>query len=84
MLTARDRFRGKWWKDHSLSLIILFIFGMLMVGSYLTQHWDADNSSDRLVWINTTLHGLRDDTFGALLIVVASKWFFERGSAASN
>lgn len=80
---GEPRFQGNWIKEHSLSLVVGSIFLGLMLGAYLTQSW-ADSSNDRLVWWNSTLHGLRDDAFGALLIILGSKWFYERGSAESK
>lgn len=84
-LGGHRRWQGagqSWVRRHSLGLAVLSLFIVLHVGSYLTQQW-AEAQDTRLVWLNTTLHGLRDDAFGAVVLVYLSKWFFEQGSAES-
>lgn len=88
---------GNWIKDHSLSLVIAAILAVQFAIAIWTgfNEWSsqqADHSgqasfSDPEFWIflayETNMSTLAD-TYGVLLIVLLSKWFYERGSAESK
>lgn len=61
-------------RAHSLSLVLLGLTLALKAGSYALDTG----------WWQDTLGGLGDDTWGALVIVVATKYFWEKGSAESK
>lgn len=63
-------------REHGLSVAVAALYAAFKVGAVFTTPEDA-------FWY-ATLHGHSDDAFGALLIIVATKWFRERGSAASK
>ena len=63
-------------RDHGLSIALAVLYVAFKVGSWFT-------TPDDPFWY-ATLHGHSDDTFGALLIVLGTKWWRERGSAASK
>ena len=65
---------GKWLKDHSLSLVLTAIWAALTVAAFVLP----DGA------LQDYLHNLAGDAFGAVLIVVATKYFIERGSAESK
>lgn len=65
----------KWVRDHSLSLVIAGVWAVLHGLRFLVE---KDG-----YWYDT-FTGHADDAFGAFVIVVATKWFIERGSAESK
>lgn len=75
---------GNWWIDHSLSLVLLAILVVMTAFSMLSgyQTWQAEELQLSFwvwysyEWLTSTLA----DAFGVLLIVLLSKWFFERHS----
>jgi hypothetical protein len=90
---------GVWWRDHSLSLVVGLILLVQTIFALLTgrQEWMADQadhsgqaaqafvSSEFWTWWSYEyVTSLVADTYGVLLIVLLSKWLFERGSAESN
>ena len=60
-------------KEHSLSIVLLLI----MLGWLVLALWRGIDAAD-------LLSNLFADTYGALIIVVATKWFTERGSKESK
>lgn len=95
--TVRDAAGEKpWYREHSLSL---FLVGLLLVQTVAYWYaelpdWRETQRALRLsttIWPGYALHFVAEylvsivaDTYGALLLVLASKWFFERGSAESK
>lgn len=84
----------KWLKEHSLSVALAALFFLQCV-FYLRGAWpefqqDAKHQAegatlpDFLVYAFTEMNlSILADTYGALLLVLFSKWFFERGSSAA-
>jgi hypothetical protein len=62
-------------RDHSLSIILAVLWVALSLASY----WTRDDE-----WLTQFLANHAGDSFGALLIVIATKYFIERGSAESK
>jgi hypothetical protein len=60
---------------HSLSLALAAVWLALLAACYATRD---------TVWLYDLIANHAGDTFGALLVVVATKFLFERGSAASK
>lgn len=79
---------GKWWIDHSLSIAlftILVVFTAIsMAAGY--QIWQAEEIPVAFLiwfahaWFTSTLA----DAFGVFMVVMLSKWLFERGSNEDN
>lgn len=76
----RDGGGGSWWQEHSLSLFLAAVLvvqtGGWAVAKLAGPTWDE--------WAGEWLLSILADTYGALLLVLASKWFFERGSSESK
>lgn len=82
----------KWVREHSLSLALSAVF-FVQVGFYLRGAWPAFKQEakhqaegaavgDFLVYAFTEMNlSILADTYGALLLVLFTKWFWERGSA---
>ena len=64
----------KFLRDHSLSLVIaaMWLALTLVAAAPLPQWWQD------------YFQGLAHDTFGALVIVIATKYFIEKGSTQSK
>ena len=67
-----------WLREHSLSLAIVAIWLALLALSL----WRWEDGPVK--WINERAGGHADDAFGAMLLVLLTKWLRERGSNASN
>lgn len=79
---------GKWWIDHSLSLVLFGLLGFQLILSLWTgvRVWTAEGEQGdfwTFWWHEINLSTLAD-TFGVLLIVMLSKWLYERGSNESK
>ncbi|HEX9889727.1 MAG TPA: hypothetical protein VGA69_09635 [Nitriliruptorales bacterium] len=84
-----------WWGRHSLSIVLLVILIVQSVAFHLTEvpDWASDQQSHgdpTALWPAYWLHypaewfvSVLADTYGALLLVVLTKWFYEEGSAES-
>lgn len=84
---------GVWWRDHSLSLVLVALMTAQTVwavhsGAYVFAHEQPFGqavkpwSAGFWMWWSWEYNiSLLADTFGVLLIVVLSKWLRERGSA---
>ena len=97
ILAGKPRFNDTWWGRHSLSIALV---GLLLVQSYAfyrlrLPEWISDQSAhgtkDPAVWPDFWSHywaeymvSILADTYGALILVLFSKWFFEQGSAESR
>lgn len=87
-LFDKKKATGKWWIDHSLSIALVIILLVWMAVSMIAgyRQWAAEDVQIEFwvwyvyEWFMSTLA----DVFGVLLIVLLSKWFFERGSAESK
>jgi hypothetical protein len=79
---------GKWWIDHSLSLVIGAILALQLTVSVFTgiRVWVAEGSQGSFWtwWFHEINLSTLADTFGVLLIVLLSKWLYERGSNESK
>ncbi len=97
LFSGRRRFEGSWIKKHSLSLVLL---GLLVLQSWAfyrlrLPEWLAEQRDHGVkhpdVWPDFWTHysssylvSILADTYGALLLVLFSKWFFEQGSQESK
>jgi hypothetical protein len=79
---------GRWWVDHSLSIALVVLIVVQFIPSVLLgyQRWQAEEVPiDFWLWFFFDFgQGVLDETIGILLIVLLSKWFYERGSAESK
>lgn len=84
---------GKWWRDHSLSLVLGTILVVQTAHAVWAGHsvWVADQRdhgskvggwpSEFWIWWSWEYNiSLVADTFGVILVVLLTKWFYERGS----
>jgi uncharacterized BrkB/YihY/UPF0761 family membrane protein len=99
MFTGRRKWQDEeshWIKRHSLSLVLAFLLVVQTVhavfaGVYV---WNREQplgdglpalGSEFWIWWSWEYNiSLVADTFGVLLIVVLSKWFYEQGSAENG
>lgn len=87
-LFTRREPTGNWWRDHSLSLVLVSAMIIVTVFSVLSSYqlWQAEELQIEF-WLWYSHHfwtGFADEILGALLLVLLSKWFVERGSAESK
>jgi hypothetical protein len=90
---------GKWWVDHSLSIMLVLIVLLHTALTYFTAYsweWVGDQqahgepvtglwSAEYAGWFWTQWNlSLVAEPWGVLVIVLLSKWFYERKSAESN
>jgi hypothetical protein len=96
VLAGQPRFQGSWVREHSLSLVLAALLVVQSLVFHLTELPDwvgeqqAHGGSTRL-WPAYWLHysaewfvSVLADTYGALLLVLLTKWFFEQGSSESQ
>lgn len=97
ILSGKPRFGDSWLGRHSLSIALI---GLLLLQSYAfyrlrLPEWISDQrahgTKNPQVWPDFWTHywaeylvSILADTYGALLLVLFSKWFFEQGSAESR
>ncbi len=86
----------KWWFRHSLSLILVALLVIQTVVFHFTElpDWTAQQQAhgdSTALWPAYWLHFTAEwfvsvlaDTYGALLLVLLTKWFYEEGSAESQ
>lgn len=96
LFSGKPRFEGSWFRDHSLSLVLTALLIVQSVVFHFTELPDwvseqRDHGSSTGLWPDYWLHYTAEwfvsvlaDTYGALLLVLFSKWFFEQGSAESR
>lgn len=85
---------GVWWKDHSLSIVLIALLLIQTIISIFAGHidWMATNQDHDVMvtgwpgdfWIWWTYEystSIVADTYGAFILVMLSKWFIERGSS---
>jgi hypothetical protein len=84
--------RKTWWREHSLSLVLIAIFLGQSIFYWFTglADWRREYPNGSL-WPGYLTHYFSEmtvsilaDTYGAVLLVLFTKWFWERGSAESN
>ncbi|AXQ63388.1 hypothetical protein SEA_COMRADE_141 [Streptomyces phage Comrade] len=83
-------------KKHSLSLALLTLFVVQSIIVWCSGYsdWRADqitHKQDVAIWPGFVVYYLYQmsvsivaDTYGALLLVLFAKWFYEKGSPESN
>ena len=88
---------GVWWRDHSLSMVLATVLISQTAYAIWSGHYvwlqDSRTHGDKVsgwpadfwIWWSWEYNvSLVADTFGVILIVLLSKWFYERGSSESN
>lgn len=86
---------ASWVKRHSLSLALLAVFviqaiivlatGWPQFVSDAQTHGDAVQVGTFIIWfVYEMTVSIIADTYGALLLVLFAKWFYEEGSPESN
>lgn len=85
-----------WFLKHSLSLVLIGILLAQSVAFHFTRlpEWTAEQQAHgeaTAMWPDYWLHfssewfvSVLADTYGALLLVLLTKWFYESGSAESG
>lgn len=85
-----------WLLRHSLSIVLVVILLLQSVAFHFTRlpEWVAEqtaHSESTALWPGYWLHYTSEwfvsvlaDTYGALLLVVLTKWFYEQGSEESK
>jgi hypothetical protein len=86
-----------WYKRHGLSLVLGSILIVQSVAYWFTRYpsWVDEERrhgvTSPAVWPDFVLHysseylvSILADTYGAVLLVVFTKWFYETGSKESN
>lgn len=96
IFSGNPRYRGSWLKEHGL---ILALGALLIVQSVIFHFtelpdWVGSQQAHGLstiLWPEYWLHysaewfvSVLADTYGALLLVLFSKWFFEQGSSENS
>ena len=97
LLTGKPRIQGNtWFHKHSLSLVLVAILVVQSVIYHFTELpvWIGEQQAHgepTALWPDYWLHytaqwfvSVLADTYGALLLVLCTKWFFEQGSAESE
>jgi hypothetical protein len=92
----RHRYEGSFFRRHSLSLALLFVFVVQTVIVWYSGYadWKSDqitHKQDVAIWPGYVIYFIYQmavsivaDTYGALLLVLFAKWFYEKGSPESN
>jgi hypothetical protein len=96
LFTVREP-TGSWWRDHSLSLVLAAMLTVQTAHALWAGHevWLGEQQdhgsgltgwpSDFWIWWSWEYNvSLVADTFGVMLIVLLSKWFYEVGSKESK
>ena len=96
ILSGKPRFHGSWIRNHSLSIVLIVLLVVQSVIFHFTElpDWIGEQQSHgepTALWPAYWLHysaewfvSILADTYGALLLVLLTKWFFEQGSAESQ
>lgn len=81
---------GSWWRDHSLSLAVIAIFLAHIAYDAWTTWKIRQLEAAQLelpYWLEFT-HDLNEsvgaEPWGVLIVVLLTKWLYERGSDASS
>jgi hypothetical protein len=90
------KLRGSFIKNHSLSLALLtlFLVQSVIVWTVGYSDWAAEQQASKqpvAIWPDFVIYYVYEmtvsivaDTYGALLLVLFAKWFYEQGSPESN
>lgn len=94
---GQRRYQDKgWFMSHSLSIVLVVILVAQSVVFHFTRlpEWASEqvvHGESTALWPQYWLHyssewfvSVLADTYGALLLVVLTKWFYEKGSAESD
>lgn len=96
IFSGEPRFKGSFLRNHSLSLALAVLLIVQSVIFHFTElpDWVSEQQAHgepTALWPDYWLHYTAEwfvsvlaDTYGALLLVLFSKWFFEQGSAESE
>ena len=97
LLAGKPRIKGTtWFHRHSLSLVLTALLVVQSVIFHFTRlpDWVSEQQAHgepTALWPAYWLHYTAEwfvsvlaDTYGALLLVLFTKWFFEQGSAESQ
>lgn len=79
------RWGNRWWGKHSLSIVLI----VMLVAQTILSLWAGSivfqaeglKVSFWVWWVHEYNISLVADTFGVLLIVLLSKWLYEKGSS---
>ncbi|UMO76364.1 membrane protein [Streptomyces phage Tomas] len=92
----RHRREGSFVRRHSLSLALFFVFCAQSIIVWFSgyEDWSSDQQAQHqqvAIWPDYLIHyvyemavSLVADTYGALLLVLFAKWFYEKGSPESG
>ena len=96
VFSGRPRFTGGFVRRHSLSMALIALLVVQSVAYHLTEmpNWVGNQQTHgqpARLWPDYWRHysaqwlvSVLADTYGALLLVLFSKWFFEQGSSESE
>lgn len=96
IFSGSPRFKGNWLREHSLSVALAALLIIQSLAFHFTEvsDWTSTQQAHGLatsLWPDYWIHywsewfvSVLADTYGALLLVLFSKWFFEQGSAESK
>ena len=96
VLAGKPKFQGSWVRNHSLSLVLgaLLLIQSVVFHFARLPEWVSEqvaHGESTGLWPNYWLHywsewfvSILADTYGALILVLLTKWFFEQGSAESQ
>ena len=96
ILSGRRKFHGSWVRNHSLSIVLIILLIVQSLVFHFTEmpDWVSEQQAHgepTALWPAYWLHYTAEwsvsvlaDTYGALLLVLLTKWFFEQGSAESE
>ena len=82
----------KWVREHSLSIALITVLLIQSIFFWFTGlgDWRIEHPQGQ-IWPAYATHyasemtvSMLADTYGAVILVLFSKWFFERGSAESK
>ncbi len=92
----RHRTQGSFIRKHSLSLALFAVFVIQCIIVWYSGYadWRSDqitHKNDVAIWPGYAVYfvyqmsvSIVADTYGALLLVLFAKWFYEKGSPESN
>ena len=85
-----------WWKRHSLSLVLaaFLLWQSAVYAALAWRDWSAEQAAHSQLatwWPDFAVYATAEwfvsvlaDTYGALLLVLATKWFYEQGSSEAH
>lgn len=96
IFSGKPRFEGSWIRNHSLSIVLTVILVAQSVAFHFTRlpEWVSEqvaHGEPTALWPAYWMHyssewfvSVLADTYGALLLVLLTKWFYEQGSSESK